>query len=190
MHKFLFLFLVILFQSCNSLEGGLHNYTAYELQDKFGKSVELKPGILPVVLELTSKNLFSISTQDHVFQFKIPLSQDLPETDGELELSSREVGQSFGVFAKIKTSVFRGELIRDREDCTWVESYVTCDRTGVCRTEYRSRDGVKEVSFRNDIHQKYVTLNLSRELSGEIVSQLMGQKTIVKKVYRYESSCY
>ncbi|PIK16222.1 hypothetical protein [Halobacteriovorax sp. JY17] len=189
MQKYLLFLLILVFQSCNSLEGGLHNFTTYSLLDG-GEEIELTTGLVPVNLVLKSKRLFTIEYLDHSFDFKIPKDQALPDYAGEIRLTSSQVGQEYGVYAKISTTIFQGELIREQEDCSWVERYTTCDEDRNCRIEYRSRNGVKEVSFSNNIHQKLITLNLNVDETGEIISQFLGQKTLIKKVYRYESTCY
>ena len=124
------------------------------------------------------------------FEFKIPKGKDLPHEDGELRLSSEDVGQDFGIYGKLSSKVFLGELIRDSERCSWLERYLDCDDNQICRTRYRTLFGNKEVSYRNNIHQKKVVLNLNLDQSGEVIAQLLGEKKFIKKVYRYEGSCH
>lgn len=189
MNKYYILIFIFLLQSCNSLDGELQNFKNHYLRDKKGSHIELPIGQYEAQLILNSNRIFSINYLNHTFEFHIPKDISFSDEDSEVYLAPAQVRQRHGVFAKLATSVYRGELIRETENCSWVERYTSCDYDGVCRDQFRTRYGTKEVSFSNNTYYKFVTLNLRNHDSGEVISQLTGQKKIVRKEYRYESIC-
>ncbi|GEM_PF-5776926 len=191
MPKFFLLILILFLQSCNSLEGGLHSFRPFSLIDENNEEVRISPGLTPATLYLKSKTKFSIETEGHSFIFQSSEGREIPHEDGEWHLSAIQHGQKFGVYAKVNSKVLKGELIRDQESCSWVERYFDCDnKTNSCRTRYRTLFGTRDVSYRNNTHKKTVALHLYMDETGEIIAQLLGEKKLVKKVYRYESDCY
>ncbi|CBW27107.1 hypothetical protein BMS_2307 [Halobacteriovorax marinus SJ] len=190
MSKYFFLVLIFIFQSCNSLDGELHNFRDYSLLNSKGESITLLEGANPATLELNSSRLFTLNLDQHTFNFTIPKDVKLPRENGELSLTAHQTSQDYGVYARLVTHIIRGEELVGRETCSWIERYHHCDEQGNCRVLYRSREGIKDVIFYDEIHQKNVVLNLRFDDTHESIAQFSGVKKIVKKVYRYESTCY
>ncbi|WP_127713985.1 hypothetical protein [Halobacteriovorax sp. HLS] len=184
-----------LFTSCDTLTGNFSALDNISLKDSKGKTVVIEQGsYLESKVKLKSKKRIRLIVEGITYEFKIPRGVKIPTDNGQINLTSAQVNQPYDIAGDIRTEVEHGDTIRDRESCTWDEPYTVCevDANGrrVCRTQYRRRNGWKDVQFHYDIISKYLEVSFLVPGSETIVADFDGDERYYQKVYEYEGRCF
>ena len=193
--KYLLLLSLILLTSCETLTG---NFSAYEeilLKDSKGESVKIRDGVyLDSKLKLKSKRKLKLIVDGTTFTFKIPRGTKIPTENGIIDLSSAEVKQPYDILGSINTEVEHGQVQRDSETCEWQEPYTVCrdDSNGrqICRTEYRTRYGHRDIQFHYDLISKDLTVSLSHPGTNDMTARFEGHQRYYQRVVEYEGRCF
>jgi hypothetical protein len=186
---------LLLLTSCETIDGSLDVKKVLTLKDSKGKSVNINLGIHEdAAIKLKSKKRLRLVLDDRKFEFKIPRSARIPTNNGTIFLESSQVKQAYDVSGEVRTEVTHGDRQRQRESCNWQEPYTVCrtDQNGrrVCRTEYRTRYGWRDIEFHYDLIDKNLQVSLLLPGTNVQAAHFGGEERYYQKVIDYEGRCF
>jgi hypothetical protein len=157
--------------------------------------VSIEEGIfLNSKIKIHSKKLFKLSVDGELFEFRIPKGIEIPTENGEVRLSSAQVKQPYDVFTSINSEINLGETQSLKESCNWVEPVTICDSDSsgrrVCRVEYKTRYGRKEILFHNKEISKLLKVTLYEPVSSALSASFIGSQRYFQRVVEYEGRCF
>lgn len=198
MKKVLLLTAFFALVSCGYLTGVLHVKHPMELLRK-GKAYSYQVGEYKAKIKLQeNKHRIVLKIYDEKgdatrFYFKFPEDAELPSENSEFELLSADSGQPHDLYGEIKTKRWSGDLVRDRESCTYERAVTICNQNG-CHTEYITEFGYQDVEY----YQRFTKTEVSAKLyppmelnySNTHNAQFTGKETVVYNDYVYKGRCF
>lgn len=188
--------LSLLFASCENIDGKFQALQDLELKD--GNRTDIvRAGNYDAVIKLRSKKVKLTLKDDsgsETYNFTLPSNVDLPRTNGSFKLTSAQVRQPYDVAGNLTTDVTFSERRRARESCEYREPYTVCYPDGngrrVCRTEYRTRFGFRDVEFRNRTQDQRINFNLLARGTSSMRGKFAGREVSTTRVYDYTGPCW
>lgn len=188
--------LSLIFVSCENIDGTFNARTDLELKD--GNRTDIvRQGQYQAVIKLRSKKVkltLKGESGNETYSFTLPSNVDLPRTNGSFKLTSAQVKQPYDVAGNIRTDVTMSERRRERESCQYREPYTVCypDGSGrrVCRTEYRTRFGFRDVEYRIRTQDQRINFNLLAKGTSAVRGSFAGGEVKRERAYDYTGPCW